>query len=87
DFFNEKKSHSGGTEQNKPSQAMNPLAGISKLVAFILVIMVLQAIYASFYKISPGEVGVILRLGKYSQTTQPGLRFKIPIIDTLYKVD
>jgi modulator of FtsH protease HflK len=87
DYFNEKKQNSGSTSQEKSSQPLNPMAGISKLVTFILVIMVLQGIYASFYKISPGEVGVILRLGKYSQTTQPGLRFKIPVIDTLHKVD
>jgi len=87
DYFNEKKPNSGSTGQEKSSQPLNPMAGVSKLVTFILVIMVLQGIYASFYKISPGEVGVILRLGKYSQTTQPGLRFKIPVIDTLHKVD
>jgi len=87
DYFNEKKQNSGSTGQEKSSQPLNPVAGISKLVTFILVIMVLQGIYASFYKISPGEVGIILRLGKYSQTTQPGLRFKIPVIDTLHKVD
>jgi len=63
------------------------LAGISKLLTFILAILILQAVYASFYKISPGEVGVVLRLGQYSQTTQSGLHFKIPLIDTLYKVD
>lgn len=86
-FSNEKKSDSSGAKQDRPDQPVNPMAGISKLLTFILAILVLQAIYASFYKVSPGEVGVILRLGKYSLTTQPGLRFKIPLIDTLYKVD
>jgi membrane protease subunit HflK len=86
-FSNERKSDSGSTGQDRPSRPVNPMVGISKLLTFILAILLLQGIYASFYKISPGEVGVILRLGKYSQTTQPGLRFKIPVIDTLYKVD
>jgi membrane protease subunit HflK len=34
-----------------------------------------------FYTISPNEVGVVLRFGKYVRTTQPGLHFKIPFIE------
>ena len=32
------------------------------------------------------ENGVVLRLGKYSHTTSPGLQFKIPLIDQVYRV-
>ncbi|MBW6519657.1 MAG: FtsH protease activity modulator HflK [Desulfoarculaceae bacterium] len=86
-FSDAKKTTASGSGQGTPSQPANPLAGIAKILTFVVVILVLQAIYASFYKISPGEVGVVLRLGEYSRTTQPGLRFKFPLIDTLYKVD
>ena len=87
DFFNENKkpAKSGGDEP--PREPTSPLANIGKIVSAILLLLVFQGLYQSFYKIAPGEVGVILRLGKYSQTTQSGLHFKIPYIDRLYKVD
>jgi membrane protease subunit HflK len=56
-------------------------------LAVVLIIIVLQGVYSSFFKITPSEVGVVLRLGEYSRTTAPGLHFKIPYIDHLYKVD
>lgn len=89
DFFSDSKkpgtSDSGQTPLSPPG---NPIAGIGKFLVIILVLLILQGIfYGSFYKISPGEVGVVLRLGQYSQTTQSGLHFKLPLIDTLYKVD
>lgn len=52
------------------------------LIAIILLIIITN----SFYTISPEEVGVILRFGKYSHTAGPGLNFKIPWIDDLEKV-
>lgn len=32
-----------------------------------------------FYTIQPNEVGVLLRFGKFVQTTKPGLHFKLPL--------
>ncbi|MCX5870601.1 MAG: FtsH protease activity modulator HflK [Deltaproteobacteria bacterium] len=88
DYFSDsKKPNIGGSGQGTPSQPGSPMAGVGKLLTFIFAILILQAVYASFYKLSPGEVGVVLRLGQYSQTTQSGLHFKLPLIDTLYKVD
>lgn len=50
-------------------------------------VIILIIIFTSFYTISPEEVGVILRFGKYSHTADPGLNFKIPFgVDNLYKV-
>ncbi|MDO9042442.1 MAG: FtsH protease activity modulator HflK [Desulfocapsaceae bacterium] len=86
-FSDSKKPNIGGSGLGHPSRPGNPMAGGGKLLTFIFAILILQAIYASFYKLSPGEVGVVLRLGQYSQTTQSGLHFKLPLIDTLYKVD
>lgn len=90
DFFSEgpqqPSGDSGGSDQ-PPRQAPNPLAAIGKVLAIVAVLMIAQGIYASFYKIAPSEVGVILRLGKYSATQTPGLHFKIPYIDKLYKVN
>ena len=70
-----------------PPAPSSPFANIGKLLAIILIIIVLQGVYSSFFKIAPSEVGVILRFGQYSRTTPSGLHFKIPYIDKLYKVD
>lgn len=54
-----------------------------------IVIIFLLAFFAltSFYSIEQGEVGVIRRFGKYLETTQPGLHWKLPFnVDTLDKV-
>lgn len=54
--------------------------GIVAVVALIL-------LGSSFYQIAPEEVGVILRLGKFVRTTNPGLHLKLPLgIETLDKV-
>lgn len=88
DFFSDKKKPPPpGEPPEKPSGPSSPFASIGKLLAVALVIIVLQGVYSSFFKITPSEVGVVLRLGEYSRTTPPGLHFKIPYIDKLYKVD
>lgn len=88
DFFaDNKKPPPPGETPDKPTGPSNPLASIGKLLAIALVIIVLQGVYSSFFKIAPSEVGVVLRLGEYSRTTPPGLHFKIPYLDKLYKVD
>ena len=54
------------------------------LVAFIVVV---SAVFTSFYTIEPDEEGVVLRFGKYHTTTQPGLHLKLPFgIDKAIKV-
>ncbi len=88
DFFSDKKKPKppgdGGDPAPSPS---SPFASIGKILAVLLVILIVQGVYSSFFKIAPSEVGVILRLGEYSRTTSPGLHFKIPYLDHLYKVD
>lgn len=49
-----------------------------KLIIFILLIGLIPF---SFYTVDANEQGVILRLGKYHTTTEPGLHFKIPLVD------
>lgn len=38
----------------------------------------LFGVATSFYTVEADEVGVVLRFGRYEETTQPGLHFKIP---------
>ena len=63
--------------------------GDQKKVITIALILIglLIVIGTGLYTVNPEEVGVIQRFGKYLQTTDPGLRFKIPFgIDKLTKV-
>lgn len=88
DFFSDKKKPPAtGDNQDPSGPPSSPFAHVGKLLTIVLIIIVLQGVYSSFFKIAPSEVGVILRLGEYSRTTPPGLHFKIPYIDRLYKVD
>ncbi|MDD3297157.1 MAG: FtsH protease activity modulator HflK, partial [Candidatus Omnitrophica bacterium] len=44
----------------------------------VSVFIFLLAVKGSIYTIQPNEVGVLLRFGKFTQITNPGLHFKIP---------
>jgi len=59
-------------------------AGIVKII--IVAVAVLILLFSSVYQISPEEIGVILRFGKFVRTTDPGLHFKIPLVEDLSKV-
>jgi len=60
-------------------------SSIVKLVVAAVVVLIL--LWGSVYTLSPEEVGVILRFGKYVRTTEPGLHFKLPLgMETLTKV-
>ena len=53
--------------------------------AFFFAIIILL-VYLSVYSVKADEQGVLLRLGKYNSIASPGLHFKVPIIDEVYKV-
>jgi len=57
---------------------------IVKLSVVGLVILIV--LFSSFYQISPEEMGVILRFGKFVRTSGPGLHLKLPGIEQLMKV-
>jgi len=63
-----------------------PSFDFNKFGRFIPIIIILLLATFSFYTVDANENGVVLRLGKYSHTTLPGLRFKIPLIDRVYRV-
>ena len=52
---------------------------------FIIIPIIILAFF-SFYTVDANENGVVLRLGKYSHTTKPGLHFKIPLVDRVYTI-
>ena len=53
---------------------------------FLSILVSIFLIYLSVYTVDANESAVILRLGKYHTTTYPGLQFKLPFIDSVYKV-
>lgn len=52
----------------------------------VIGVVILIVLFSSFYQISPEEMGVILRFGKFVRTTDPGLHLKLPGIEQLLKV-
>lgn len=60
---------------------------ISKNIRVIIIgLIVLFLGFSSFFTVDPEEVGVVVRLGKYKETVEPGLNYKIPLIDNVQLV-
>lgn len=56
---------------------------VAGIIIFIIIVLALLSIKV----INQYERGIILTLGSYSKTLQPGLNFVIPIVQRLIKVD
>ncbi|MFP8489366.1 FtsH protease activity modulator HflK [Gracilimonas sp. Q87] len=55
---------------------------VTKNIRIIIIgIIVLFLGFTTFFTVDPEEVGVVVRLGKYVETVEPGLNYKIPLID------
>jgi membrane protease subunit HflK len=53
----------------------------------VLGVLVVVLLIGSIYQVSPEEIGVILRFGKFTRTADPGLHFKLPLgIEKLTRV-
>ncbi len=52
----------------------------------ILILGILVIGSAAVYTVQPDEVGVVLRFGVHKENTEPGLRWKIPLVDTVVKI-
>ena len=63
-----------------------PAIDFKRLRKFLFPLLLIFLIMMSVYTVDTNENAVILRLGKYYETTPPGLGFKIPLIDQVYKV-
>ncbi|MDE2599735.1 MAG: FtsH protease activity modulator HflK [Rhodocyclaceae bacterium] len=48
--------------------------GVGVIVALVIAVW----LASGFYIVDAGEHGVVLRFGRYSETTQPGLRWRLP---------
>lgn len=60
---------------------------ISQIKKGIFAFIVLSLIFSSFVIIDAGERGVVLRLGRIQSLMQPGINFRIPIVDRVIKME
>lgn len=59
--------------------------GLIKYAAIGIVVLIF--LFGSIYQVAQDEMGVILRFGKFVRTSDPGLRFKLPLgIESVTKV-
>ena len=63
-----------------------PKLDLKKIKFPILVGALFLFAFLCFYTVDANENAVVLRLGKFLHTTEPGLHFKIPLIDRVHKV-
>jgi modulator of FtsH protease HflK len=65
----------------------NPQKGILPLLIIIIVIAAVIGGSSSMYKVDTEETGVVLRFGKFTKFSNPGLHFKIPFgVEQVYLV-
>ena len=50
----------------------------SKPIIFGLILLIVVWAFSGLYRVLPDEQGVVLRFGKFTSTTQPGLNYHIP---------
>ena len=55
-----------------------------RLIALIVIAGIL--LFSAFFQIDTEEAGVVTRFGKYVRTVDPGLHFKVPFVEKVYKV-
>jgi regulator of protease activity HflC (stomatin/prohibitin superfamily) len=74
------------TLKGKTMTSMTPRAVIGTTVAVAAGLFALTIVGGSFYTIDSGDRGVLLRNGAVVGTAEPGLGFKLPIIDTVKEI-
>jgi regulator of protease activity HflC (stomatin/prohibitin superfamily) len=57
--------------------------GVTAIVIGVLTILLL---WNTIYQNQPDEAGVVLRFGRFTRVTEPGLHFLLPFIETVAKV-
>ncbi|TCQ99993.1 prohibitin family protein [Neorhizobium sp. JUb45] len=65
---------------------MRFVSTVPTLIFGAVAIVVLSIVFGSWYTIDQGERGVVLRYGAIAGTAEPGLGFKLPIIDSIVRI-
>src|SRR5580658_878754 len=76
------------SSQNGQSRGRDPIKRVLTGVGLaIFAIFGLTIFFGSWYTVDQTERGVLLRNGAFVEVVQPGLHFKTPWIESVYKVD
>ncbi|CAG1002723.1 Modulator of FtsH protease HflK [Burkholderiales bacterium] len=74
DMFGRRGSGDAPPGEPRPPRAALPLSGVGLLVALVLLVW----LASGFYIVDEGRRGVVMRFGKFTETTQPGPRWHLP---------
>jgi membrane protease subunit HflK len=64
--------------KGSPGTAPAPFSGSGNLLLMLIALLVLLWVASGFYIVDTGQRGIVLRFGKYIETTDPGPRWHIP---------
>lgn len=83
--FNQQQPPDVNYELLKLKEKLSKMKGA--VTSFIILILLVIGGFSSYYTVEPDEEAIVIRFGKYINTTQPGLHFKIPFgVDKVIKV-
>ncbi len=63
------------------------LPSLGWIAAIFIGILLIVGLWMSYYTVGPESQGVVRRFGKYLQTVDPGLHFKVPFGMLCYQSD
>lgn len=63
------------------------MKSVAKAVGVILLLVIVVNIFSFFVVVNPGERGILLQLGSVRGVFEPGLHFKIPIVNNVVTMD
>ena len=58
---------------------------MGSVITFVIIIFLVLILFLSFVTVQQGYIAVITVFGKYRRIMEPGLNFKIPFIEVVYK--
>src|SRR5262252_716737 len=74
--------------QMMQASSSSPIKFVATMAGLVVAIIVgLTLLFGSWYTVDQTERGVLLRNGAFVEVVQPGLRFKMPWIEAVYKLD
>ncbi|MGK0444188.1 MAG: membrane protease subunit HflK [Bermanella sp.] len=77
----------GGKKNNSSGGSSNSGPGAGGFFALVFLVALVVLGFKSVYTIDEQERGVVLSVGKYDRTLEPGLRFVIPFIEIVTAVN
>ncbi len=57
-----------------------------RMMMIVVLLVAAVVAFGTLYQVQPEEVGVVLRFGRYTRTSEPGLRVKVPFVESVLKV-